>query len=193
MPDKYANFANLSQSEPVGSFRIEIRPTGSSVVLIAPHAGKIEPGTSEICRSIAGNDLTYYLFEGCKQSGNRDLHITSSRFDEPQALAVAAGAQIIVTVHGQSGTDRFVNVGGLADELCASIINSLVDAGFSANRQNNPMLQGREPSNICNCGTSGKGVQLEISRCLRDALVADPELLSEFTAAVRSAWMYSDV
>lgn len=90
MPDKYTNFAELSVYEPDGSYEIEFRQMNSAVALIAPHAGKIEPGTSEICRSVASDDLTYYLFQGCKLINNSDLHITSSRFDEPNGLAAAA-------------------------------------------------------------------------------------------------------
>ncbi len=187
MPDKYASFADLSASERESSYRIEMRSTGSSVALIAPHAGKIEPGTSEICRSVAGDDLTFYLFEGCKSSNNRDLHITSSRFDEPQGVGVAQAAQMVVTFHGQMGEDHFVNVGGLADELRESMISALTVAGFSASRQSDPKLQGRDTKNICNRGTKGQGLQLEISRALRDALIEDESTMDRFSFAVRRA------
>ncbi|CAI8885339.1 poly-gamma-glutamate hydrolase family protein [Pseudomonas sp. IT-P395] len=187
MPDKYANFLALSTSEPEGSYRIEMRSIGTAVALIAPHAGKIEQGTSEICRSIAGNDLAYYLFEGCKSSNNRDLHITSSRFDEPQGVGIAQTAQVVVTFHGQAGEDHFVNVGGLAEQLCASMIVVLNASGFSASRHSNPMLQGRDPNNICNRGVKGQGLQLEISRALRDTLTADDHTMALFSSTVRSA------
>jgi phage replication-related protein YjqB (UPF0714/DUF867 family) len=186
MPDKYTSFAELKASEPKGSYHIEVRSTGTEVALIAPHAGKIEPGTSEICRSVASGDLMYYLFEGCKSSNNRDLHITSSRFDEPQGVNVAQSAQVVVTFHGQNGEDHFVNVGGLADQLCESMIDALNVAGFSASRQSDPMLQGRDANNICNRGSSGQGVQLEISRALRDALIKDNHAMVCFSSTVRS-------
>lgn len=186
MPDKYASFAELKASEPEGSYHIEVRSTGTEVALIAPHAGKIEPGTSEICRSVASGDFTYYLFEGCKSSNNRDLHITSSRFDEPQGIDIAQSAQVVVTFHGQSGEDHFINVGGLADQLCRSMIDALNAAGFVASRQSNPMLQGRDANNICNRGSSGQGIQLEISRALRDALIKDIHAITRFSSAIRS-------
>lgn len=186
MADKYANFAELKASEPEGSYRIEMRSSGTKVALISPHAGKIEPGTSEICRSVANDNFTYYLFEGRKPRNNQDLHITSSRFDEPQGIKVAQSAQMVVTFHGQSGQQRFINVGGLADQLCNSMIDALNAAGFSASRQSNPTLQGRDANNICNRGSSGKGVQLEISRALRDRLIKDSHAMARFTSAVRS-------
>lgn len=191
MPDKYPSFVDLSTSEPENSYRVEIRSTGSAVALIAPHAGKIETGTSEICRSVAGDDLSYYLFEGCKLSNNRDLHLTSSRFDEPQGVGIAESAQVVVTFHGQTGEDHFVNVGGLAEQLCASMIVLLNAAGFSASRHSNPALQGRDKCNICNRGSKGQGLQLEISRGLRDTLTANNHAMTHFSSIIRSALLGS--
>lgn len=187
MPDKYTSFVDLMTSEPEGSYRIEMRSADTAVALIAPHAGKIEPGTSQICRSVAGDDLAYYLFEGCKANNNRDLHITSSRFDEPQGIGIAQAAHVVVTFHGQTGEELFVNVGGLADQLCASMIDFLNAAGFSASRHSNPELQGRDANNICNRGSKGQGLQFELSRGLRNALIADHQAMARFSSTVRFA------
>ncbi|AJD48127.1 Phage-related replication protein-like protein [Isoalcanivorax pacificus W11-5] len=186
MPDKYASFAELSAAEVDGAYRIELQETGSSVALIAPHAGKIEPGTSQICKIIAGSNLTYYLFEGCKASNNRDLHITSSRFDEPRGLKTAQSARIVVTFHGQAGEDLFVNVGGLAGGLRTLMIAKLKSVGFVARLQSNPMLRGLDPNNICNRGSEKKGLQLEISRGLRDLLITEKQQMDRFSSTVRS-------
>ncbi|HCT4968418.1 TPA: poly-gamma-glutamate hydrolase family protein [Citrobacter koseri] len=185
--DKYMNFQQLSSSESRGAYRIELRQNGSSIALIAPHAGKIEPGTSEICRYIAGDDLTYYLFEGAKLSNNSDLHITSSRFDEPQGLAIAESARFIITFHGQSGEGLFVNVGGLASDLCQVVIESLIKGGYFAERQADRSLQGLDKDNICNRGSSKQGVQLEISRGLRNKIISDISEMKRFGLAIRSA------
>ena len=48
-------------------------------------------------------------------------------------------------------------------------------------------LAALSPANICNRGARGGGVQLEITRGLRDALVARPQSLAEFARAVRRA------
>jgi phage replication-related protein YjqB (UPF0714/DUF867 family) len=191
MPDKYSNFSELSSSEPDGSYKIELRQTGSAVALIAPHAGKIEPGTSQICKHVAKNDLTFYLFEGCKPINNRDLHITSSNFDEPQGLSVAQSAQVVVTFHGQKGADNFVNVGGRFNKLCQTMIGLLLNAGYPAIQQNSPALQGLDRNNICNRGTTGQGLQLEISRGLRNILVSDKVAMAEFSSIVRAALQQS--
>lgn len=187
MADKYMNFQQLLSSESRVSYRIELRQNGSSIALIAPHAGKIEPGTSEICRYIAGDDFTYYLFEGTKLNNNSDLHITSSRFDEPQGLAIAESARFVVTFHGQSGEGLFVNVGGLASDLCQAVIESLIKAGYYAERQANRSLQGLDKDNICNRGFSNQGVQLEISRGLRTKIISDMSEMNRFGFAIRSA------
>ena len=187
MSDKYITFADLSSCEPAGAYRIEVRQKGSRVALIAPHGGKIEIGTSEICRAVAGEDLTYYLFEGCKSSNNRQLHITSSRFDEPQGIYVAQSAQVVVAFHGQEGSEHFVNVGGLAVQLCASVICHLKAAGFIASQHDDMSLQGRDKNNICNRGSKGQGLQLEVSRGLRDALTSDNSTMAHFASTIRSA------
>lgn len=184
--DKYANFSALSLSETQGSYRIECRQNKSEVALIAPHGGNIEPGTSKICKCVAGADLSYYLFEGTKPSNNTDLHITSARFDEPKALAIASSAKIVLTFHGQRGSGLFINVGGLADVLGKIVINQLTDAEFTAERQANN-LQGLDRNNICNRSSSNQGVQLEISRGLRDVLVRDSSKMDQFASAIRAA------
>lgn len=93
--DKYSSFAELVQNEPPGAYSIRWRKTESTIAVIAPHGGAIEPGTSEIALEIAGADLSYYLFDGQKAKENSALHITSTRFDEPicrQLIATAVNA-----------------------------------------------------------------------------------------------------
>lgn len=186
MPDKYANFAQLEAAEPAGAYRIEHVPRKTSLVIIAPHAGRIEPGTSELCRAIAGCDRSYYLFEGCKLTNNSELHITSARFDEPQALSIAKSAHVVLTIHGQSGTDEFVNVGGIEASLGRFLIERLLAEGYTTSRHSIAGLQGVDPANICNQGCSGRGIQLEISRGLRDKLLASSVEMARFAATIRA-------
>lgn len=185
MSDKYANFSELSASEPEGSYKVQLRQMGTAVALIAPHAGGIEPGTSEICRTLAGDDLTYYLFEGCKLHNNSDLHITSSNFDEPRALEVAKSASFVTTIHGQTGSREIVNVGGRAYELGKILIDLLKKADYVAVRSSES-LQGLDQNNICNRGKSKEGLQLEISRGLRDRLIREKREMDRFCAVVRT-------
>jgi phage replication-related protein YjqB (UPF0714/DUF867 family) len=70
---------------------------------MAPHGGKIEPGTAEIAEAVAGDDYSFYCFEGIKADGNGVLHIRSHLFAEPRAMEAVESAEIVVTVHGHAG------------------------------------------------------------------------------------------
>lgn len=169
MADKYNTFAELKASEPAGHWRAHAVVRGAGQAVIAPHGGSIEPGTSEIAKAIAADELDLYLFEGLKPAGNRDLHITSTRFDEPVGLKLLAAAGRVLAVHGEASGDVAVAyLGGLDVDLAAAVERELRAAGFEVLRHDNPALQGRAPENICNRGQTGRGVQLELSRGLRE-------------------------
>ena len=83
MADKYRNFAELARSERSGiDYDVLVRRARPAFAIIAPHGGGIEPGTSEIADAVAGLTHSFYTFEGLRTSGNTDLHITSTRYDE---------------------------------------------------------------------------------------------------------------
>jgi phage replication-related protein YjqB (UPF0714/DUF867 family) len=71
----------------------------------------------------------------------------------------------------------------LRDAIC----KSLQEAGVSAEVVTSGGLAARSPDNICNRGARRGGVQFEIARGLRDALLARPQRLTEFARAVRGA------
>jgi phage replication-related protein YjqB (UPF0714/DUF867 family) len=163
--DMYRNFEELKAAEPAGAWRVVHEPRGSAVVVVAPHAGGIERGTSEVALAIAHDDLSFYLFEGLKAEANSDLHITSDRFDEPTGVELVQNTTTVVAVHGAAGQAQVVYVGGLNDSFGAKVRQKLEAAGFDV--QDHARMQGRAPSNICNRGKSGKGVQLELTMALR--------------------------
>jgi phage replication-related protein YjqB (UPF0714/DUF867 family) len=171
MADRYRNFADLAAHEKEGlDFRIRLDERHGRAALIAPHGGGIEPGTSELAEAIAGDDLSFYAFDGLKKRGNGVLHITSSRFDEPHALALVAASPAVVAIHGELDCpDQIAFLGGLDKELGKRIQTGLEVAGFVVRIHDNPNLQGVDKTNICNRGRSGQGVQLELSRPLRDS------------------------
>lgn len=168
MVDKYADFKHLSDFEKEGvDFRVILRRTKSNIAVVAPHGGSIEPGTSEIADAIAGIDYAFYAFEGIKSSDNGVLHITSVNFDEPRCLELVQSSSWVMTIHGERGAQAIVYLGGRDEKLCVRLRTSLRDHGFNVCDHEDPRLQGRDPSNICNRGTSRAGVQLEISAGLR--------------------------
>lgn len=99
--------------------------------VMALHGGGIETGTSELCLGIAGYHPAtfaplqdghgvhdYWMFEGLRTSGNRDLHVTAKNCDDHVALSMAFSSLNVLSLHGctsaQAGTvPQAVVVGGL--------------------------------------------------------------------------------
>lgn len=169
--DRYRNFAELSRHEIEGrDYRIRWRSGHTRFAIVAPHGGKIERGTSPLADAIAGSEHTFYAFEGIKPEGNYRLHITSDRFDEPQALRIAGGVRTVITIHGARGVGAAVYTGGLDTELEGRILRALRAAGFAAAHDPSPTRQGRGVTNICNRGRALQGVQIELTQGLRKRL-----------------------
>jgi phage replication-related protein YjqB (UPF0714/DUF867 family) len=188
--DRYPNFATLAAAERHEiDYGIWLRNRGTPIVVLAPHGGWIEPGTSEIARAIAREDFSIYAFEGLRPGRpHGDLHITSTRFDEPDALQLVGDAEIVIAIHGRADGDDPTTVwlGGRGTTLGNAIASSLRAAGFEAATAKQE-LAGREPTNLCNRGSAGAGVQLELPRTLRNKLVDEPASLRSFSGAVREA------
>lgn len=190
-PDRYRSFAALAANEAHGrDYRIRVleRPA-SNIAVIAPHGGSIERRTSPIAASVAGDDHNLYLFEGLDPAGSFDqLHITSHRFDEPRCLKLISRCNIVLAVHGCSGSERAVYVGGLDKPLRAKIAARLAHFDLRV-RHRDHAYPGTHSHNICNRGASGRGVQLEFSDGLRgheqERLVVEAlgRILAEHTAA----------
>jgi phage replication-related protein YjqB (UPF0714/DUF867 family) len=188
MTSPYRNFQDLKAREVEGkNYRIRTYLRNSPVLVMAPHGGKIEPGTTEIAEAIADMDHSFYSFEGLMSEGNNVFHIESHHYDEPRALEAVDKADIVITIHGQvDQKDEFVMVGGLHTRLCSDIKRQLEASGFRT-RPPTKGLSGTDPRNICNQGISKGGVQLEISRKVRDSLRTTPDRLQTFADAVRRA------
>lgn len=187
MADRYLKFEDLAADMQLGDdYDIRCKDRGTSVVILAPHGGSIEPETAEIAEAIAGTDFSFYSFEALKAGAHGDFHITSHRFDEPQALDLVGRALTAVAIHGRkdNGNDT-VWLGGRATELRDAIGAALRDADFGA--ELNKTLPGVHQSNICNRTRSGRGVQLELPRSLRRRLATKRKDLEDFCVAIRSA------
>ncbi|EAP83343.1 poly-gamma-glutamate hydrolase family protein [Sulfitobacter sp. EE-36] len=187
MADRYPDFATLAAAHDQDrDYRITVQDRGTCVVILAPHGGTIEPETASIARAVAGNDLSFYLFEALRAGAHGDYHITSHRFDEPRALALVAGADTSIAIHGRKddGNDT-VWLGGRDETLRDAVGDALRAAGFEAAL--NTALPGVHPSNICNRTRSGAGVQLELPRSLRRNLAEDGAMMARFSTALRAA------
>jgi len=181
--DRYSSFVELQDHETLDEdYTLSFRDAGSRVTIIAPHGGKIEPRTSDLVRRIAGEDYNFYCFEGIKEKDNACLHITSHRFDEPGAIKLVSKSELVVAVHACTGTAGLVHIGGLNKKLGRMIAKELQDRGIGVSNDH-PRFQGSNPDNICNRGATGIGVQLEVTRDLRD----DLDKVQVIARAVRAA------
>jgi phage replication-related protein YjqB (UPF0714/DUF867 family) len=167
--DKYSNYKTLAANEILNrDYSIQIQDIGSNITIIAPHGGLIEPRTSLIAKLISGDTYNHYCFEGIKRKNNQDLHITSHRFDEPRALDLIFSSDVIITIHACKDKEEIIYIGGGFKELASDIQDALEKLNIKILK--NEKFLGTHPNNICNKGKRKKGVQLEISRGLRDDL-----------------------
>ncbi len=195
--DRYRCFAELEHHETPGEdYRISARKGFTGIAVMAPHGGGIEFGTDRIAQAIAHPDHSFWTFNGLKKTGNRILHITSTRFDAPDALKMALSAQTVITLHGCHGKRAVVYVGGRHLQLKHRIQQSLTTAGFDTRISVKHGMRGESPFNLCNRCRTGAGVQLEISSGLRKRLFTsnkyrtineDTKEFLRFTSAVKAA------
>ena len=127
--DKYRNYKALERQE--SEYRIEVIDRGSEVTIIAPHGGRIEPHTGEIAALIADVRYNLFCFHGLKQDDNRDLHITSHRFDHPRALDLVRKSRHVIAVHGCTDSEPVAYLGGLDTELIEQIGTELTRRGVA--------------------------------------------------------------
>ncbi|MFJ5963297.1 poly-gamma-glutamate hydrolase family protein [Bacillus sp. NPDC093026] len=167
--DQYESFKQLIRHEKDG-YEIEFHEKGGSDLLVfSPHGGEIEPGTSEIVEAF-NQSYSTYLFEGTKKDNNRDLHITSTNFDEPILVQMIKTYPFSISIHGYKSDRRHTLVGGTNRKMAKAMVRELQDRGFSAEVvQKGERLSGTDPKNINNQNASGESVQLEISTGQREA------------------------
>ncbi|UQZ46192.1 poly-gamma-glutamate hydrolase family protein [Bacillus sp. PK3-037] len=168
--DIYQNFEELKNHEDPSDYNIATKETGSSVLVVAIHGGGIEGGTSELARELS-KEYSMYLFEGLKTSGNSVLHITSTHFDEPQALKLVASHEYVISLHGYAGEDQLIQIGGTDRSRAAELVSKLQKAGFPAQLlgTDHPHA-GVSPNNIANKSKTGLSIQLEMSTGFRESL-----------------------
>jgi phage replication-related protein YjqB (UPF0714/DUF867 family) len=169
-------------------FEVITRQGTGDAVILAIHGGRIEPGTAEIASGVAGADHGLYLFKGICPRDNAALHVSSTRFDDPRALALVAGARRVVSIHGCRGEGDFLVIGGRDGEGRSHLMTALPEAGFGIDSQAPPHIRGRHRDNICNRGLGGRGVQVEISLGLRKRILGEPRgMLADFCHIIREA------
>jgi len=173
MADLYNNFEELRKDvgyESTYHILMGVRP--SNVLFTAIHGGGIETGCTELALlSGQTSKHSYYCFEGWKSSGNGDLHITSTNFDEPNGVHLVAESEYTISYHGYGdSTNKHTQIGGRDTELRKLVYDKLVEAGFSCEiLPFGDTIAGSMENNITNTNKRGKGVQLELSTAQRNA------------------------
>lgn len=171
MVDLYNNWAELAAAKTLDvDYRLPIRYNRSLTACIAIHGGSIEAGSSEAASAVAAMCRhNYYSVEGIMTANNSDLHITSTHFDEPKALALITKMDYCFSFHGmadQSAGVAETYVGGLDTINRDKVIAALQGAGFTASTGTSE-LDGNSAANITNKTRLAAGVQLELSNTQR--------------------------
>ena len=188
MPDAFPNFSALAAASSQGiDYRIRKLERDSTALVLAPHGGTIEPGTSELAEAVAADHLAFYCFEGLRQRSFSRLHLTSTCFDEPTALTLVRHVDTVIAVHGLAARGAAILVGGRDAELAQRIVEEVGALGMAVRRVVDGPYAGMQPENICNRGRSGRGAQLEIERGFRDELRHQPDVKTKLAAAIRRA------
>ncbi|MFJ3532161.1 poly-gamma-glutamate hydrolase family protein [Streptomyces sp. NPDC090132] len=177
MADTYANYADLAAHNTLGqdyllSSRIVAGARGANIAI---HGGAIEYPTTQLADYCAtALNSSFYSLQGVISSSNSALHISSNCFDEPGVSQVLRTAEWTVSWHGTSGSAVTTYLGGLDTELGTAIRERLAGAGFDVSPPP-PEIDGRNPLNIANRNLRGQGVQLELSRGLRESFCLDTD------------------
>ena len=175
MKDHFINFKELSEKITSKSYKLSSQLKGPDFLLFTPHGGGIEPGTSEICNSIAKQNYSTYLFEGVGRNCEI-LHLTSTNFDEPQLLNMLAIHKYSISIHGMTNSiSNTVNadifLGGRNQSLIKFTTKLLKQQNFEVVNNietKNSILNGTDKSNVTNMCIRKKGMQIEISDSLRN-------------------------
>ena len=183
--DKFKNFFDLAAHKKEGEdYSIATREVrGSNVVIVAPHGG-MERRTAEMAEAIAGNDHSLYVFKTLGQKGAfREMHVTSTHFDEPRCLDLVAKTDVTLTIHGCRFEEPVVCLSGLDKKLQSKLADAFNAAGVKALTSGHPYQSGKLPENICNRNRQKQGVQLEFSFGIRD----NPALMDKCVRIVRDS------
>ncbi|MBP7731609.1 MAG: poly-gamma-glutamate hydrolase family protein [Bacteroidales bacterium] len=175
MKDKYKSFSQLKNSCPK-SYKIEYDVRNTSFLIFTPHGGGIEPGTTEICKWFNNNSYSYYSFTGIG-TNCKELHITSTLFDEPKLGKILSKHKYAISFHGMTDNmkqkyEADIFLGGLDIALINSLEEKLTTQSFAVKTfkdYQTSLLAAMDPNNVTNKCGSKQGVQIELSESIRES------------------------
>lgn len=168
--DKFSSMQELEKETIENEdWKIIIRNRNSNVSILAIHGGGIEPATTELASMIADEgEYNYFTFEGIRSKGNQELHVTSTHYDNEDAMNLVTESNQVIAIHGCEGEEKIAYVGGKDERLKSSIIEQLNNIGIKA-KEATSHISGQQDNNIVNCTVSGMGIQIELTTSLRKA------------------------
>ncbi|MCG7817410.1 poly-gamma-glutamate hydrolase family protein [Staphylococcus epidermidis] len=168
--DKYQSMTQLEKETTEGvDWRKDTKNTGNQVLIVAPHGGSIEQGTTELTKALADKgNYDYYSFEGIRPKNNSELHVTSTHYDDPTLNQMIKNRTATISIHGASGSEEIIYLGGPRSDLRNAIEKQLVARGFTV-KVPPEYLGGQNNKNFINREDNNTGVQLELTTALRKA------------------------
>ncbi|MEQ6028430.1 poly-gamma-glutamate hydrolase family protein [Staphylococcus saccharolyticus] len=175
--DKYQSMTQLEKETTEGvDWRKNTKDTGNQVLIVAPHGGSIEQGTTELTKALANkSNYDYYSFEGIRPKNNSELHVTSTYYDDPTLNQMIKNRTASVSIHGASGSEEIVYLGGPRSDLRNEIEKQLVGRGFTV-KVPPEYLGGQNNNNFINREDNNTGVQLELTTALRKAFFTNGDI-----------------
>lgn len=148
-------------------FQITVVNRNSPLIIFTPHGGGIERGTSELVRAIAGEEFSFYLFEGImsKACDSKKMRITSTKFDEPRGVKIISQHTTSLAIHGCKGRKKKIFIGGRDKVFQQKLLMELKSKNYPV--EENAKYLGKNIKNICNRTKTNKGIQLEFTRGIR--------------------------
>lgn len=191
----YNSFAELAAAEDPSGYTIKSNDIGSDTTILGIHGGGIEKGTSELVEALSGyGKYNTYSFEGLKSIDNGSLFIKAVNFDEPTAVSLVNKSDYTVSVIGAAGDDEITYIGGQNRMLAELIRLHLTAKGYNVQTLSIPdRIAGVMNSNIVNKNKLFNdnyqlgGVQIAISKGLREKLTTDSCTLNDYSGTINQA------
>ncbi|WP_229294142.1 poly-gamma-glutamate hydrolase family protein [Staphylococcus lloydii] len=168
--DYYKSMTELYNDTTEGiDWKKDTRNVGKPVLIVAPHGGNLEQGTSELTKLVANNgDFDYFSFEAIRPSNNTQLHVTSTNYDDATLHDMIQDRTATISIHGAQGEEQLVYLGGYQSSLRDAIQSQLELKGFVV-KIPPEYLGGLGNNNFINKVEESTGVQLELTTALRKA------------------------
>lgn len=166
----------------------EFRYLDKEITVLAVHGGHIEPITEYIAEGIAKEEYNLYFFKALKEEYATKFHITSHRFEHEKLEEVLLNSDAAISIHGcGSKKKEITHIGGLNKKLKKLVREHLKREGFSVGSKRWPAVSTK---NVVN-RTKNRGVQLELTRGLRDSFLDEDNNFNQtffkYVGAIRKA------